>query len=224
MVEEGRLPGINKLTEAYLDAWDQFGTNQFTAEGLRNELLRESNEPENVPDENSIYSSLYRAATIGLVTFHGDKKFSIRITPEDNKDVRHEVAVEHIDRLWVEIKDEYDERMSADKQENQDKSVIEYQENRYLRTFVGYNTDIKENLEGYFQAALDLDEHSGVVLESWVSVAEAADKLSNNLCNDEQMEDNGFLYRFKKEGEEITKDEDDERIIRIFLAETRFSD
>ena len=222
MANNGRLPGVDHLTSAYFDAWENFGDEKFTTEELRNELLKESTEPENVSDETTIYSSLYRAATIGLVVFHGEKTFSVQITPEFSKEERHEVATNHIDRLWKEVEKERDRRAEQER-EVEEKSVLTYDEDSFIRTFVGRNTDIEENLEGYFQAAFDPEEHTGVVLESWTSVAEAADKLAEDLTDDDLTSNVGLLYRFEKAGEEVTTDEKGEKVLRIYLKETRFS-
>ncbi|WP_136688352.1 hypothetical protein [Halorhabdus amylolytica] len=165
---------------------------------------------------------MYRAATIGLILFHGDKTFSIQITPEDSEERRHEIATSHIDRLWEEIEAEQEKR-SDEEEETEEKSVLIHNEDSFVRTFVGRETDIKDNLEGYFQAAYDPEEHTGVVLESWTSVAEAADELANQLTDDDLTSEAGLLYRFEKEGEEVTTDEDGEKVLRIYLNEVRFS-
>jgi len=222
MSNSGQLPGVDRLTEIYFDAWENFAEEKFTPEELRNELLKESTEPDNVPDESAIYSSLYRAATIGLVLFHGDKTFNIQITPEDPEEKRHEIVTKHMDRLWEKVEQEEEKRIEESDDTDQ-KSILTHNSESYVRTFVGRKTDIKENLEGYFQAAYNPEEHAGVVLESWTTVADAADDLARKLTDNEKTSEIGLLYRFDKSEEEVTIDEEGEKVIRIYLKETRFS-
>jgi hypothetical protein len=123
-----------------------------------------------------------------------------------------------------EISESYDERMAASEDgRDQGDQFVGHNDETYLRTFVGHNTDVKEDLEGYIKATFEPDNHAGLVLESWTTVAEAANNLSSELSNDEKMESANFLHRFEIGDEELTTDEDNDSIFRVYLRETRFS-
>jgi len=221
MAPEPKKPDIEKITGRYLDAWDIFEQEIFTADGLETELLRKR-DPEDVPDSNAINQDLYRVAALGLVDWYGEGKYRVSIPPEADDSNWTELVESQVSWMRDIIEEELEEREEEDEEiveDSDEPEVMEHDGKRYISAFVGPNSDL-ESQARYYQAALSPQKHDGVVLRSYQGVANSTTKLAEKICDDEEMSDTDCIYRFTMDHEEMA-DVGDDLEYRVFLSETR---
>ncbi|WP_154020987.1 hypothetical protein [Haloarcula sp. CBA1127] len=222
MTPTAKKPDIERITGRYIDAWELFGDEIFSAEELETELLR-NRDPEDVPDSDKIDQDLYRVSVLGLVEWFGEGRYRVSIPPESDEEQWSDIIESQVSWVRSEIDARRDERrQKQDEPEERSKDepeVLEYDGNRYMSAFVGPNSNLNSQAR-YYQAALSPQDHDGVVLRSYQGVANATTKLAEKICDDEKMSDTDCVYRFEISDEEMA-DVGDDLEYRVYLKETR---
>lgn len=222
MAPESKKPDIERITSRYLDAWEIFQDEHFTADELETELLRKR-DPEDVPDSDAINQDLYRVAVLGLVEWYGEGKYSVSIPPEAGNSEWNEVIESQISWIRGITDEKIEERKEEEEKEivedSDEPEVMEHDGKRYMSAFVGPNSDL-ESQARYYQAALSPESNDGVVLRSYQGVANSATKLAERICDGDEMSETDCVYRFEMDDEEMA-DVGDDLEYRVFLTETR---
>ncbi|MCL9815091.1 hypothetical protein [Natranaeroarchaeum aerophilus] len=216
-----KRPDIERITNRYVDAWENFGYERFSASDLETELLR-AKDPEDVPDESSINQDLYRISMLGVVEWYGDREFKIAISPDENDSDWSEEMQEQTSWVRSEIDSRVEERREPEETESEldnDPDILQHDDQKYLSAFVGPSSDI-DGQARYYQAALSPNKHDGVVLRSYQNVAKSTDELANEITDDEKMDDTECIYRFEAADEQVVE-VDDGLEYRVYLDETR---
>lgn len=214
-------PDIERITGRYLDAWEIFDEEKFTAGDLETELLR-NRDPDDVPDDSSIYQDLYRVSAYGLVHSYGNKEFQVAIPPESSDDEWSQRATEHMQWVRGEVVKRQEERSPEPEDspaDEGDPKILAHNGGNYMSAFVGPNSDL-DGQSRYYQAVLSPGKHTGVVLRSYQNVAASTSKLADQICDDDIMSETGCIYRFEKADEKLV-DVDGDLEFRVYLDETR---
>jgi hypothetical protein len=221
MAPEPQKPDIERITNRYIEAWEIFEDERFTADELETELLRQK-DPEDVPGSDSIDQDLYRVSVLGLVKWFGEGKYQVKISPDANKSEWSDLVEDQTEWVQSEINERLEERQEPETEEKEEPDgpeIIEYDGLNYLSAFVGPNSDI-EGQARYYQAALSPSLHNGVVLRAYQDVADSAEKLADKITNDEEMSDTVCVYRFEINDMKMEEVEDGLEY-RVFLDETK---
>ena len=214
-------PGIERITGRYLDGWEHFSHDTFTAEELETELLR-NRDPDDVPDSSSIENDLYRAASIGLLNWYGEGEYEIAISPDANTDEWSNRADEHINWIKSKVEEIQEERVAETEETTQEEGepeILSYDDDNYMSAYVGPDSDL-EGQARYYQAALSPNNHTGVVLRSYQNVASHTDDLAREICDDTSMSETDCVYRFEIVNEQMEEGDDDLEY-RVYLQEQR---
>ena len=212
---------ITRITNRYLDAWENFGHDSFTAEELETELLR-NRDPEDVPDSSSINQDLYRVVSLGLLNWYGEGEYEVAISPDADEEDWSERANEHMNWVKSEVAEREEEREDTSEgvsEDDDEPEIIRHNDADYMSAFVGPNSDI-EGQARYYQAALSPNRHDGVVLRSYQNVASHTDEIAEQICDDRAMSDTDCVYRFETVDEEM-EEVNDNLEYRVYLEEQR---
>jgi hypothetical protein len=222
MAPEPKKPDIERITNRYVDAWESFEHERFSAEELENELLR-IKDPEDVPDADKINNDLYRISKFGLVDWFGGREYRVAISPEADEGDWRELVENQIEWVRSEIADRVEERVDETEETEQELSdtpeVIEHDEKNYMSAFVGPQSDV-EGQARYYQAALSPKTHDGVVLRAYQDVADSAERLADEITDDGKMSETVCVYRFEIDDQEMA-DVGDNLEYRIYLNESK---
>lgn len=223
MAPKPQKPDIERITNRYIDAWETFGEEKFSVDSLEKELLRQR-DPEDVPDADKINQDLYRVTLLGLVTWFGEGHYQVSVPPESDSSDWENLLEDQVEWIQSEVEDRVEERQENKEEEKEqslsdDPDIIQHDGQSYLSAFVGPNSDI-EGQARYYQAALNPSTHDGVVLRAYQDVADSAEKLADEIVDNDRMSDTVCVYRF--EINDTKMEENDEGLeYRVYLNETK---
>jgi hypothetical protein len=222
MAPDPQKPDIERITNRYIDAWESFGEEKFNVDRLEKELLRQR-DPEDVPNADKINQDLYRVSLLGLVTWFGEGDYQVAIPPEANNTGWEDLVEDQVAWIQSEIEDRIEERQEDKQDEEQslseDPDIIKYDGQNYLSAFVGPNSDINGQAR-YYQAALKPSTHDGVVLRAYQDVADSAEKLADEIVDNDNMSETVCVYRFEIHDTKM-EETDDDLEYRVYLEETK---
>lgn len=222
MAPETQKPDIERITNRYIQAWEIFGKERFSTDGLEKELLRKK-DPEDVPNSDQIYQDLYRATMLGLVKWFGEGTYQVAVSPESEGNDWEDLISDQVSWVQSEVDKRLDERKERKMEEKEDDpdgpEVIEHNGQRYLSAFVGPQSDL-DGQARYYQAALKPSAHDGIVLRAYQDVADSAEKLSEKITDDDGMSETVCVYRFEVDDMKM-EETDDNLEYRVYLDETK---
>lgn len=198
------LPRLDDCLDAYLQAYEQFGTEPFVPEGL------------SVPAETQPERTLEIAVAYGLLEYDGNE-YRVRVAPNAPAERWNAAATSRATAIRRRVTSrDTDERVGQQDDENGRERL--QRDGRYYASVFVDEQDGFEAVTDRVHKAVTTDDVDGVVLRSRGQLANEVQQFADRLCDQETVADRPSGDTFRKDDSDVEGDHKDELEFRLYLS------
>lgn len=214
MPADTQLPEAADCIERYLDAWELFGAAEFTTGEFHRVSLEAGHD--RIPTDEDLQRHLETLVAYGLLDWHGEDRYRVRVAPDATADSWVEQLAPRIERLHAQVQSIREDRTAGESRGSEEEHV-RYRGEQYLSVTV---TDAPtfERQTATLSESLESRSHANVVLRSPADEAARAQRFADELCDGDAMAELGRLGPFEKVTSEVVGSDPDNLEYRLYLT------
>jgi len=217
METEALPPTLSAHIDRYLRLWETVKTREFTVDEVRR--MWDTPDIDWDGEQRQVRESLDTLVAYGLLDWHGDERYRIRLRPDEPLDKWLETMAPRVTGLYDAVQSATVERKSSSPAGEQTER-LEFEGATYDRRVVSSEETVESVVMELTDANPSRSDVDGVVLTAPADEAAHVQRIADQLCDGDAMADLGQSHRFEKVTSEVLGADPDALEYRLYLTRT----
>lgn len=210
------LPNLTDRIDRYLAIWESVGDAEFTIDSLRRVVDGRDGHPV-AGSDGDLEADLETLVAAGLLDWHGEDRYQIRLTPEDSLEEWLETTAARTTLLYETIDAVATDRAGEDSDADE-RDVVRFEGEQYVRTTVSPATTFEDVVADLTELIGPTTEQETAVLCTPADEADHVQRIADSLCDAATMADYPDAGRYEKVTTQVLGSDPDDLEYRMYLA------